>query len=319
MHTTHFSLLRLSPMLLACCLIGFLVSTAPTQDTTIKLEKYIDNQVGDLPIILSAPHGGVLDLPDTPERKGEGMKTGSSGFFTGRDTGTEELTQMISAAIYQRFGRRPYVVASTVHRKYLDPNRPADIAYENSKAKLVYEHYHKLMAQYCSDVTNRFQGGVVLDIHGQGSKRDTVFRGTKNGQTVTGLRNQFGDLAFSGPKSLFGLLQSRGWNVHPANLPEKEQAGFTGGYIVQSYGSHKASPIDAYQLEFGAEYRVASRRGQTAKVLADALAEYASIYLKVDVPHSEKSVLPKPDRETIRIAPSNLRAGSSALKLSPPQ
>jgi hypothetical protein len=60
---------------------------------------------------------------------------------------------------------------------------------------------------------------------------------------------------------------------------QKEQSGFTGGYIVLTYGSHKALPIDAIQLEFGAEYRVASKRKETAKVLADALEAYADLYL----------------------------------------
>lgn len=289
--------------MLACCLIHGASTAAFAQDSAIDPQLFVQFQKGDLPIILSAPHGGNLDLPDTPKRTGEGMKTGSSGFFTGRDAGTEELAQMISDAIQSRFGRRPYVVASKVHRKYLDPNRPADIAYEDPKSKIVYDHYHNSLAKFCNEVTERFQCGVLLDLHGQGSKRDTVFRGTKNGQTVAGLQNRFGELAFSGSKSLFGLLQSRGWTVYPASLADKEQPGFTGGFIVQSYGSHKASPIDAYQLEFGAEYRAASRREKTAQILADALVEYANIYLKINVPlAADQGGQPVPAKPTIRVA-----------------
>ncbi len=240
-------------------------------------------QKGDLPIILSAPHGGLREVPGVSERTGTGLKSGPSGFFTGRDSGTEELTHEVSKELERRFGKAPYVVISRVHRKFMDPNRPADIAYEDPIIKPIYDHYHGTLSSYCREVTDRFQAGVLIDIHGQGTRRDTVFRGTKNGLTVSHLRATFGEAAHHGPHSLFGLLGARGWTVHPSETTEKEQTGFTGGFIVQSYGNQLASPIDAMQLEFGAEYRVAGRRAKTAQVLADALLEYASQYLRVVV------------------------------------
>lgn len=246
------------------------------------ISELIFTQAGDLPIILSAPHGGTGEVPGVVERKGLGLPTGPSGFFTGRDGGTEELALEVADAITKRFGKSPYIVVSKVHRKFMDPNRPADIAFEDSQMKPYYDHYHGTLNKYCLDVTDRFQAGVLIDLHGQGTSRETVFRGTKNGQTVRHLRETFGEEAHHGPKSLFGLLNTRDWKVHPTPHDEKEQSGFTGGFIVQSYGSNKALPIDAMQLEFGAEYRVAGKRAKTAEVLADALVEYAGLYLKTD-------------------------------------
>jgi len=63
------------------------------------LNEYVMIQRGEIPIILSAPHGGTGELPGVPERKGEGMKTGGAGFFAGRDSGTEELAYAVSAEI----------------------------------------------------------------------------------------------------------------------------------------------------------------------------------------------------------------------------
>jgi glutamine amidotransferase-like uncharacterized protein/N-formylglutamate amidohydrolase len=245
---------------------------------------YVWVQSGQIPIIVSAPHGGNLTLPDVPARKGEGLETGASGFFTGRDSGTEELALEVADAIRKRFGKDPYYVISRVHRRFLDPNRPVDIAIEDPRVKPIYDHYHGSMKQFCEEVTERFQVGLVIDLHGQGSRRDTVFRGTKNGLSVSRLRQTFGESSHTGPASLFGMLHARGWTVHPMPLDGSEQSGYTGGYITQSYGSHRGLPIDAMQLEMGAEYRVPSRREQTAEVLADALAEYANAYLKMTVP-----------------------------------
>ncbi|MEQ1827688.1 MAG: hypothetical protein ABL921_17140 [Pirellula sp.] len=244
---------------------------------------WVDEQAGDLPILLSAPHGGNLDLPGILARSGLGLETGATGFLSGRDNGTEELTRAVSDSIEQRFGKRPYFVISRVHRRFLDPNRPAEIAYDDPSVQPIYDCYHHALRTFVQQMAERFRAGIIIDIHGQGTQRDTVFRGTKDGLSVSRLRQIFGEAAHHGPTSLFGLFHARGWKVHPSLPDTKEQLGFTGGYITQTYGSHKSQPIDAVQLEFGAEFRVPSRRAQTAEVLTDALAEYCNTYLKMKV------------------------------------
>ena len=57
-------------------------------------------------------------------------------------------------------------------------------------------------------------------------------------------------------------------------LDGQEQAGFTGGYIVKTYGRHQPDGIDAMQWELGADYRKAAVRERVAKELADGIAEY---------------------------------------------
>src|SRR5579884_4228768 len=95
----------------------------------------VATQEGELPVILSAPHGGLRPIPGVPERKGDGLAKGPSGFFTGRDTGTEELALQIARAIEAKMGKKPYYVIARFHRKYIDANRPPEIAYESPKAR----------------------------------------------------------------------------------------------------------------------------------------------------------------------------------------
>ncbi len=273
----------------ACFVLAWIVFqplTILAQDVQAKLQlsDLVFTQRGELPIVLSAPHGGTRPIPDVPERKGEGLEKGGAGFFAGRDSGTEELAYAVSEAIQKRYGKLPYMVVSRTHRKYLDPNRPPDIAYEDDDAKPVYQFYHETLASYCREASNKFHSVVLLDLHGQGSKADTVFRGTRNGSTVKHLRGTFGEEAFTGEKSLFSMLARQGWTVYPLPHSGKEQAGFTGGHIVGTYGSSNGSVVDAYQLEFGSEYRVQSRRTKTAEELANAIVDYASMYLKLPRP-----------------------------------
>lgn len=268
--------LRSRPLMLLCLWCVF-VATAWSEEPA----SFVRTQAGELPIILSAPHGGKLDIPEVDVRKGEGLKTGASGFVVSRDTGTEELAKQVADSIAKRFGKKPYFVIARSHRKYLDPNRPPEIAYEDDDAKPIYEAYHSALRDSCRDVQKKFRNGLLLDLHGQGTAKDTVFRGTQNGKTVTLLRERFGEAAHTGESSLFGRLKTQGWKVHPDPFDGREQSGFTGGYIVQTYGSHQGFGIDAIQLEFGADYRANAGREKTATVLTNAIADYSARFLDV--------------------------------------
>jgi N-formylglutamate amidohydrolase len=248
----------------------------------------IEIQSGDLPIILSAPHDGALEIPGAKPRTGAGLEAKPGGFVTARDTGTAPLAKLVSQAIEKRLGRKPYMVINLAHRKFMDPNRPALEAYEEETAQKVYDKYHGFLSQACEEVRNKYQSGLLLDIHGQGSRRNTVFRGTQNGLTVQLLRNRFGETAHAGDASFLAMLDTRKFTVHPNPYDGKEQAGFTGGFIVKNYGSHTTYGIDAIQLEFGGLYRAADNRESAADVIADAVAEYASTYLKLESPNLDK-------------------------------
>lgn len=258
-------------------------------------------QKGDLPIVLSAPHGGTQKVPQVEEeRKGEGQSKTPGNFVTARDTGTEELVQDVSKAIEQKFGRKPWVVAARFSRKYIDVNRPGDLGYEDPDAKPVYDAYHSALMEACRSVQQKYHKGLLLDLHGQGSSRETVYRGTNNGKTVALLKERFGEQAFTGSESLLGMLKARGWTVYPDPYGGKEQSGFTGGFIVQNYGSHQPYGIDAMQLEFGADYRVKPEdRAKTAEVLASAVAEYSAKYL--DLPAGLKATSTVPQSTRVKI------------------
>jgi N-formylglutamate amidohydrolase len=245
------------------------------------VQSLVTTQAGELPIIISAPHGGTLPVPGVPERKGAGLEKSGKGFATVRDTGTEEFARDIADAVKTKFGKKPYLVVARFARKYIDANRPPEVAYEAPKAKPTYDHYHGLLTKYCKEVQGTYGRGLLLDIHGQAKTADTVYRGTQNGKTVALLRQRFGEKAHTGPDSFFGIMgRTEGFKVFPPEGDGKEQAGFNGGHTVGTYGSHDQYGIDAMQLEFGADYRTkADKRKEYAKKLADVIDKYARLYL----------------------------------------
>ncbi|MBM3859521.1 MAG: hypothetical protein FJ395_07725 [Verrucomicrobia bacterium] len=238
-------------------------------------------QEGELPIILSAPHGGRVDIPGVPPRTGTGLPKGAGKFVTARDMNTEELTKEIVSALEARTGKKPYYVVARFHRKFVDANRRSEGAYEDPKAGRVYDAYHQALARFCEAVYTKHGCGLVLDIHGQSSAPDTIFRGTQNGKTVRLLVERLGEKAHIGPKSFCGLLAAQGLTVVPADA-SGETSAYTGGYIVQASGERAG--IGAIQLEFGSNLRKKENLKDTAAKVADAIVAFSKLYLAAPSP-----------------------------------
>ena len=85
---------------------------------------------GTLPIVLTAPHGGRLEIPDVPVRSAPDAAHAAAfkkwnGFRTGTDTNTDTLTLRIAAEIEKLTGHKPYLVLAKFKRRFVDVNRPA--------------------------------------------------------------------------------------------------------------------------------------------------------------------------------------------------
>jgi N-formylglutamate amidohydrolase len=243
-----------------------------TNSTTTNLVRY---QPGDLPILLTAPHGGTNVVKD--------VLTRTNGTLL-RDDGTYELALLVNEELTKLMkGKQPYLVAAQFHRKYLDVNRPATNAFESPAAKPYYDTYHNQTSNYVAEIRQRFGGeGLMIDLHGQGRDAASIFRGTGNGVTVLRLIQKQGESAFTGTNSILGQLAQMGYNVIPNNTPPgkpPEDRSYNGGFTVRTYGSHKDDGIDALQLELGYKQRRTDRK-KFAKDLAQAIYAFQKEYLK---------------------------------------
>lgn len=233
----------------------------------------IETAPGELPIVITAPHGGTTALSG-PARTGGGAKQ----FVTVTDTRTDDLARATAAEVEKALGKKPWLIIARFSRKYVDVNRPIESGAETDEARDLWRLYHQAVRKAVSSVRDKFGHGVLLDIHGQGSVAESVFRGTQNLRTVTGLPDE----GLSGPKSFLGILEASGVAVSPscALAHEKENPKLDGGYTVQTYGSQHEDGIFAIQLEFGASYRSKSAVGGTAAKLAKALKSHVDAFLK---------------------------------------
>ena len=257
-----------------------LLPAAPARDDApVKPADLVFVRKGTLPVIVSAPHGGRTAVPGVPPRLGVGV----AKFATVRDANTAELADRFVAALEKQLGGKAWVVVARFDRKYLDVNRPRDGSYESDRAKAYYDAYHDPLAAACKAVKTTHGAGLLLDLHGQGTHPDAICRGTRNGKTVTLLKERYGWPAVVGKNSVMGRLERAGYTVLPkcdAGEAAKEEAAFNGGYIVGTYGSHTGYAIDAVQVEFGTNSRERDAYPKTADALADAVAAFHDAYLK---------------------------------------
>jgi N-formylglutamate amidohydrolase len=252
------------------------LASAQQQLAQAKTASLVTIESGDLPIILSAPHGGRDAIPNVPERLGEGVDR----FNPRSDSNTDILTERLAEAIEKKLGKRPYVVIARFHREYADANRRSRDAYESDDAKVVYESYHQAIAQARSQVIERWGRGILFDIHGQAVEPKAILRGTQNGKTTTHLVSRFGREALIGESSLFGQLASQGFSVIPTvGSEDRERVGYDGGYTVIAHGSGPGGTLDAIQLELGNELRSNEALPTTASKLTDAIADFTKQYL----------------------------------------
>ena len=234
---------------------------------------------GELPLVITAPHGGREDVPGCELRTPVGAR-----FVTSIDLDTDRLAQGIAAEIERLTGKTPYLVIARFHRKYIDANRRLDEAYAGAACQAIYDEFHAAVRRFVDDVRATHPHAVLFDVHGQAKYPDSILRGTQHGATVNSLLARAGDAAVTGPHGVFGQLAQMGYAIEPSNdLPATarvETQGYTGGHIVVTYGSNRSDGIDAIQLEFGRNLRRKDALEKTAADTARAIVAFYERFLK---------------------------------------
>jgi N-formylglutamate amidohydrolase len=265
---------------------------APSSIATAQRSDLVFLQRGTMPILLTAPHGGDERVPGIPARLGGINERDTNA----RDFRTRELALAISAGLEARFCQKPYLVLAEFHRRYLDVNRIEAEAYEDPAAAPYYAAYHAGIRGFVDEIRERFpDGSLMIDVHGQSGEPSVIFRGTRDGLTVSHLLDARGDNALIGPQSIFGKLSQVGYDVFPPNTPPGDPAEhprWGGGYTVGRYGSHNADGIDAMQIEIGSSFRQPNTIAALVRDLTDAIGTFYSGFISATATSEVCSLTP---------------------------
>jgi N-formylglutamate amidohydrolase len=244
-------------------------------------------QQGTMPIILTAPHGGHEAIPGVPPREDKSNDEAFrkwGGFGAGRgDPNTDLLAQGIAAEIKALTGKDVYLVIAKFERRFIDANRPPELALDSADAQPYYDYYHNSIRRFIDEMRKKYPAGLLIDVHGQPMKSAVIWRGTMNGRAIKSLLQRAGVQALTGAQGLFGQLEANGFKVFPANdLPigGTRENPHNGGYTVFTYGAHTAKGIDAVTFGVGSDYRQNAMLDKTAKDAARAIAAFYEVYVK---------------------------------------
>jgi len=256
------------------------------------INNYIEYIPGDLPIVISVPHGGALTPASIPNRT-----VGT----TVTDSNTIELARAISTALATRAGRTPHLVVVHLRRTKLDANREVvEGAAGNAEAIQAWTEYHAFVAQAMEASRQRSGTGFYIDLHGHGHAKQRLELGyLLSASTLDGTDQQLNassvaaasslrliaqssPLPFSallrGPTSLGGLLEPAVPSVPSPSIPTPGADDyFNGGYST----SRHTTILPGLQIEcnFTGIRDSANSRASFAGNLVRALAAFAQTHL----------------------------------------
>lgn len=259
--------------------------------------KYVEYLVGNLPIIISAPHGGSDDPPELPERQ-SGVKT--------LDANTQELARSIAAAFQTRTGGYPHVIICRVTRRKIDCNRDIqEGAQGNPLAEKIWWQYASFIETAQLEVIRDFGKGFFVDLHGHGHPARRLELGYGHEQTTlenpdsilcspaaareSSLRSlvspdgsNYAQL-LRGPLSFGALIEKHGFPATPSpSVPHPPLPYFSGGYNTRTFARER---IGFCGLQVETHYPgvrdTAENRAKFAEAFVETTRAFLSEHLKL--------------------------------------
>lgn len=260
---------------------------------------YVEYIAGNLPLIISVPHGGALTPADIPDRK--------CGDETVTDSYTINLALEMRDAIFSITGLYPHVIINNLKRTKLDANRDLnEAACGNESAGQAWTEFHAYLDSASANVTRKSGKGLYIDLHGHGHAIQRLELGylltaaqLANGDAVlntTAFENyssikkliQSNVLKLThaellrGPYSLGTFFSAKGFPAVPGfddRYPLTGQSYFSGGYNTERHGTKTSGTIDGIQMECNQDVRFndLARKdfaGKAAEVFLDFLTKH---------------------------------------------
>ena len=261
---------------------------------------YIEYLHGDLPLVITAPHGGRETPDEIPDREQGAVDI---------DTNTQELARVIAAEIAARTGHSAHLVICRLHRRKLDCNREiVEAAAGSPAAEKAWNEYHGCIEEALAAATARHGHAFLIDLHGQNhparrielgylhdrqtfAQADTALEAP--GLAAVGSMRRVAEksrLPYSallrGPRSFGALLEARGFPCTPSpERPMPELPYFRGGYTLRRHVA-AGTAVSGFQLEANlAGLRdTAENRAKFAAAFVAALGEFLAEHLALRLP-----------------------------------
>ncbi len=238
----------------------------PAKDIVTKkmLDQYTEVQYGNMPLIISVPHGGTDDPASIPDRT-------CPGITTGIDLKTIELTNAIDSVCRVDYGFQPYLVISHLKRIKLDQNRDLpEATCSNNAIAAIWNNYHLSIDSFITKILAKYPLALFIDLHGHSHTKQRLEIGyllsgselrnpasiVPASTSIYNLLQQNTSLQISqlltGQNSFGTLMENRSIPAVPSlqdPAPLFTDEYFEGGYNTQRYCSGIYPKVFGWQIE----------------------------------------------------------------------
>lgn len=301
-------------ILLALCLF-FLSHTHAQQWMAGKIytdpENWTEFRVGNIPIIISVPHGGNIILDSVPDRT-------CPDAITVKDNNTRELALEIETEFVKQYGVRPYLIICNLARKKIDQNREIELATcGNNLMRKPWNAFHDYIDTAIALATKQFGKCLYIDLHGHGHPVQRLELGyllkesdlqeftsdndvehfankssLKNFMSINKQNNNFKTLLI-GANSFGTLMANEGVPAIPSQqdiAPKEGEKYFNGGYNTSRYTSSKYPNCFGWQIE--TNYKgVRDIKGIPvfARAFVKVIPQYLKLHTALIIPNNNQS------------------------------
>jgi N-formylglutamate amidohydrolase len=272
----------------------------PASKAVFGTQRYVEYIPGELPLVISAPHGGLLKPKSVADR---------TYGVVDADANTQDLARRIAAEMNKQTGRTLDLIISHLHRSKLDPNREIkEAAQGDPTAEMIWQEYHNYIGQALKTSVARHGRAFFIDLHGQNHKDIRVELGymhrvTDLAKPIQEINSDdfiqsgsiqliselnptvpYADLLF-GSDSLGAMIEQHGFLTTPSpRMTVPTEPYFRGGYTIDRH-SKASAKVAGLQIEAN---RIRLRdspenRQKFAEALVQTLRIYIPKWLKVDL------------------------------------
>lgn len=289
---------RLLTLLLLTSTIAFAQQNKNAGKSHFDKEKWVEYIEGNMPLIISVPHGGRIVVDTLPIRD-------CKGAITGVDGGTVELAKVIQHYFKTTYNLIPHIIISHIARKNVDQNRElangATCGYDKNEKP--WHTFHNWVDSALNLATANGKRAMYIDLHGHGHKNQRlevgynlgkaelrqILNGTyKEGEkyhSITNLLKRETELDFKemifGENAFGTFLVNNGIPATPSKqdlVPTKEELFFSGGDNTRRFTGEKYPNVFGLQIECDKTARSVAKRDETAKGIVEAVVQYMNRY-----------------------------------------
>lgn len=227
------------------------------------------SEVGTIPLIITAPHDGLMKSKD-PQR--------AKGTFC-CDHHTLDMALVLYQEIKKALGA-PTVIIQLLSRKWVDCNRgapadPMEEAFDHPDGEHAYNTWHHAISEAISTLKKKGFNPLLIDLHGSANPQmagcaDPAY-GAPTARYLPGLKKNYGDpqkFLWTGPGAILKGMEDNG-------IPVAKQGCFSGGYTCRHYAHFIG--INTLQIEFDKSFR---QNIQTATKCGHQLSQAVLAFLQ---------------------------------------